>query len=55
MVENNFLNLFSLSYDAINGMKRKDLVDSIKIVKRKEVVGNDTQGYPCLDVCKDSQ
>ena len=27
MAENNFVNLFNLSYDAINGMKKKDLID----------------------------
>ena len=35
MVENNFVNLFSLSYDAINGMKKKDLVDHIESLKGK--------------------
>ena len=30
MAENNFVNLFSFSYDAINGMKKKDLVDHIE-------------------------
>ena len=40
MTENSFVNLFSLSYDAINGMKKKDLVDHIENVKGK-LVGND--------------
>ena len=44
MAENNFVNLFSLSYDAINGMKKKDLVDHIENLKGKVVVGNDIQG-----------
>ena len=45
MAENNFANLFSLSYDAINGMKKKDLVDHIENLKGKvEVVGSDIQG-----------
>ena len=44
MAENNFINLFSLSYDAINGMKKKDLVDHIENLKGKVVVGNDIQG-----------
>ena len=44
MAENNFVNLFSLSYDAINGMKKKDLADHIENLKRKVVVGNDIQG-----------
>ena len=29
------MNLFSLSYDAINGLKKKDLVDTIENLKRK--------------------
>ena len=44
MAENNFANLFSLSYDAINGMNKKDLVDHIENLKGKVVVGNDIQG-----------
>ena len=44
MTENSFVNLFSLSYDAINGMKKKDLVDHIENWKGKVVVGNDIQG-----------
>ena len=44
MAENNFTNLFSLSYDAINGMKKKDLVDHIENLKGKVVVGNNIQG-----------
>ena len=44
MAENNFVNLFSLSYDAINGMKKKELVDHIENLKGKVVVGNDIQG-----------
>ena len=43
MAENSFVNLFSLSYDAINGMKKKDLVDHIKNVNGK-LVGNNIQG-----------
>ena len=38
-----FANLFSLSYDAINGMKKKGLVDHIENFKGKVVVGNDIQ------------
>ena len=41
MTENNFVNLFSLSYDAINGMKNKDLVGHIENLKGKVVVGKD--------------
>ena len=44
MAENSFLNLFSLLYDAINGMKKKDLVDHIENLKGKIVVGNNIQG-----------
>ena len=44
MAENSFYNLFSLSYDAINGMKKKDLVDHIENLKGKVVVGDDIQG-----------
>ena len=44
MAENNFVNLFSLWYDAINGMKKKDLVDRIENLKGKVVVGNNIQG-----------
>ena len=44
MAENNFVNLFSLSYDAINGMNKKDLFDHTENLKRKVVVGNDIQG-----------
>ena len=44
MAENSFVNLFRLSYDDINGMKKKDLVDHIENMKEKVVVGNDIQG-----------
>ena len=44
MAENNLVNLFSLSYDVINGMNRKDLVGHIENLKGKVVVGNDIQG-----------
>ena len=40
MAENNFVNSFSLSYDTIHGMKKKDLVYHIENLKRKVVVGN---------------
>ena len=43
MAENNFENLFSLSY-VINGMKKKDLVDHINKFKGEIAVGNDIQG-----------
>ena len=44
MAENSFLNLFSLLYDAINGMKKKDLVDHIENLKGEIGVGNNIQG-----------
>ena len=44
MTEHNFINLFSLSYDAINGMKKNDLVDHIQNLKWKVVICNDIQG-----------
>ena len=43
MTENNFVNLFSLSFDVINGMKKKDLVDHMENLKGKVVVGNGIQ------------
>ena len=43
MAENSFVNLFSLSYDAINGINKKDLVDHIENLKGKVVVGNNIQ------------
>ena len=43
MAENSFVNLFSLSYDAINGMKKKDLVHHIENLKGKEEVRNNIQ------------
>ena len=42
--ENSFVNIFSLSYEAIAGMKKKDLVDHIENLKGKVVFGNDIQG-----------
>ena len=44
MAENNLVNLFNLSYDAINEMKTKDLVDPIENLKGKIVGGNGIQG-----------
>ena len=38
IAENNFVNLFSLSYDAINGMNKKDLFDHTENLKRKVVI-----------------
>ena len=44
MAKNSFVNLFSLSYDAIDGMKKNDVADHIENLKREVVVGNDIQG-----------
>ena len=44
MAENNLVNLFSLPYGAISGMKKKDLIDHNENLKGKVVVGNDIQG-----------
>ena len=44
MAENNFVNLFRLSCNATNGMKKKNIADRIKNLKEKVVVGNDIQG-----------
>ena len=41
MAENNFVSLFSLSFDAINEMEKKNLVDDIENLMGKEVVDND--------------
>ena len=40
---NNFVNLFSLLYDVINGMKKKDLVNNIDNLEGKVVAGNDIE------------
>ena len=45
MAENNFVNLFNSSYNVINGMKKKDLVDNIENLKGKIVIGNDMQRF----------
>ena len=44
MAKNNFVNLFSLAYDTINGMKKKNLIDHIENLKGKVVVVNHIQG-----------
>ena len=44
MPENNFLCLFSLSYDVINRMKNKELVDHIENLKRKIVIAKEIPG-----------
>ena len=44
MAENNFVILFSLSCDVVNGIKKKNFVDHIENLKGKVVVGNDIQG-----------
>ena len=44
VAENNLVNLFSFSSDAINGMKKEDLVDHIENLKGKVVVRTDIPG-----------
>ena len=48
MVKINFVNLFSLSYDAINGMEKKDSVSHIDYLKRKVMVGNNIQVHTTI-------
>ena len=43
MTENNFINSFSLSNDAINGRKKKDLICHIENMKGKVIVGKNNQ------------
>ena len=44
MAETYFEYLVSLSYDVINGIKKKDIGDQIENLKEKLVVGNGIQG-----------
>ena len=48
MVKINFVNLFSLSYDAINGMEKKDSVNHIDYLKGKVMVGNNIQVHTTI-------
>ena len=41
MAGNDYVNIFELTYDAINAIKKKDLVDYIEEMKGKKVI--DTQ------------
>ena len=54
VAENNFVNLFSFSSDAINGMKKKDVVDHIENLKGKVVIRTDVPGL-FNQICKVSE
>ena len=54
VAENNFVNLFSFSSDAINGMKKKDLVDHFENLKGKVVIRTDIPGL-FNQICKVSE
>ena len=54
VAENNFVNLFSFSSDAINGMKKKDVVDHIENLKGKVVIRTDIPGL-FNQICKVSE
>ena len=43
MAHNEYVNLFYLTYDNINAIKKKDLVDYIEKMKGKEVADNHIQ------------
>ena len=43
MTGNDYVNLFDLTYDAINAIKKKDLVDYIEKMKSKVVADNQIQ------------
>ena len=43
MAGNDYVNLFDLTYDAINAIKKKDLVDYIEKMKSKVVADNHIQ------------
>ena len=54
VAENNFVNLFSFSSDAIHGMKKKDVVDHIENLKGKVVIRTDIPGL-FNQICKVSE
>ena len=54
VAENNFVNLFSFSSDAINGMKKKEVVDHIENLKGKVVIRTDIPGL-FNQICKVSE
>ena len=45
MVSNDYVNLFDLTCDAINVIKKKDLVDYIEKIKGKVVADNQIKTY----------
>ena len=45
MADSNVTNLFDLSYDQINAIKKKDLVNHIKILKGKVTVDATIKNY----------
>ena len=47
----NTINLFKLSFDAINAMKKKDLANENEKLKEKVVVDNNTKAL-CDQVCR---
>ena len=46
---NDYVNLFDLTYDAINAIKKKDLVDYIEKMKGKVVADNEIQNL-CSEI-----
>ena len=50
----NTTNLFKLSFDAINAMKKKDLANEIEKLKEKVVVDNNTKAL-CDQVSRSSE
>ena len=46
MAGKDYVNLFYLTYDAINTTKKKDLVDNIEKIKGKVVADNQIQNLP---------
>ena len=48
MVDHNVNNSFDLSYDQINAMKKKDLVNNIENVKRKVTVDTTIKSYAVI-------
>ena len=49
MTGNDYVNLFDLTYDAINAIKKKDLVDYIEKMKSKVVADNQIQNL-CSEI-----
>ena len=49
MAGNDYANLFDLTYDAINAIKKRDLVDYIEKIKGKVVTDNQIQNL-CSEI-----